>query len=220
MKKVKAVILDYEGVFTLDDYSLVIDAFQKSSGLDKEEISKKIGEHERKWVLSPDSKQFLIDLRREFDFQGDTYEIAYLLNQRGNSGLYEEIHRFKECGLALAILSNQLAYRIPHVRQELETNFGLENFVRVWFSPEVGLQKPFVGVTEDTSFAMDILKVNIFPLVVNQMSYLGYSPDECVFVDDSQRNIQSAEAVGLNGIVFKNLEQMKKEFREKYGLGI
>jgi hypothetical protein len=218
-----AILFDYDGVFTKDNYDDVVKAFQESSGLSAEEINRIIGENERKWVLSPSSKGFLSDLKREFNFPGTSEEIVELLNQREDSGLYQEMYRFvrwKDDGQgrrALAILSNQLAYRIPHVRQELERGVGLENFVRVWFSPEVGLQKPFVGVThDDEKSGMDTSRINIFPVVVQQIGYMGYMPDECLFVDDSQRNIRSAQAEGLNGLVFRDINQMVREMADRY----
>lgn len=226
--QIKSIIFDYDGVFTKDDYTPVIDAFQKSSGLDRKEISDKIGEHERKWVIVPDSKQFIRDLKKEFNYPGDYNEIVDLLYQRGDSGLYLEMYKFvkwknesKENKRALAILSSQIAYRVSRVRAKLDRKVGLENFDRVWFSNEVGLMKPFVGVThDDKNSNMDISGINIFPFVVNQMKYLGYKPENCVFIDDSPKNIISAQAEGINEIVFKNVEQMKKELNEKYNINI
>lgn len=217
--EIRQIIFDYDGVFSKDDYTPIIEAFQKSSGLSTEEIDAKIGEYERKNVLSVSSKQFLKDLRKEFNYLGNEEEISDLLNQRGDSGLYGKFHRFirwketkEERGLS--VLSNQLAYRIPHVRAELEKKIGLENFDRVWFSPECGYQKPFVGVTEDSKSHMDVSRVNIFPMVAHQLKGLGYQPEECVFIDDSKKNVQGWIAEGGKGIVFKDVKQMFRELKE------
>lgn len=40
---------------------------------------------------------------------------------------------------------------------------------------------------------------------------------QCVFIDDRKRNIEPAIALGMNGIVFYNAEQLKKELS---GLGV
>lgn len=218
---IRQIIFDYDGIFTNDDYTPIITTFQKSSGLPTEEIDAKIGEHERKHVLSVSSKQFLEDLKKEFNYEGNVNEIINLLNQRGDSGLYNEFHRFTKWknakeGRGLSVLSNQLAYRIPYVRSELESEVGLENFDRVWFSPECGYQKPFVGVTEDSKSHMDVSKVNIFPMATNQLRGLGYKAKECIFIDDSKKNVQSAEAEGINGIVFRDIEQLFGELRDNY----
>lgn len=226
MSTIKYIIFDYDGVFTLDDYTPVITAFQKSSKKIWEEIEAKIGEHERKHVLSVSSKQFLNDLKKEFNYHGTVNEIIGLLNQRGDTGLYKEMPKFlrwREDGngkRGLSILSNQLAYRIPHVRRELEEKVGLEHFDRVWFSPECGYQKPFVGVTEDDKSHMDVSAVNIFPMAAHQLRGLGYGPEESIFIDDSKKNVGGWIAEGGKGSVFENLNQMKKELREKYKIDI
>ena len=223
---IRQTILDYDGVFTNDDYTAILDALRESSGLEKSEIEKRCGELERAYVLSPDSKKFLEVIRDEFRFPGTIWEIAELLNERGDSGLYDEFHRFlswksNENGTrGLSILSNQIAYRVPYVRSELSRRIGLEHFDRVWFSPEIGLQKPFVGFTKDADSSMNTEGINIFPVAVSQMRYLGYNPEECVFIDDSIKNIKSSMDAGFNGIVFKSIEQTLKELREKYQVKI
>jgi len=224
--EIKQIIFDYDGVFTKDDYIPISKALSKSSGIPENQIEDRIGVHERKYVLSPDSTRFLKDIKKEFNSEKGLDELALLLNQRGNSGLYDEFHKFikwkgKREGRGLSILSNQLAYRIQHIRAELDNNIGLEHFDRIWFSPEVGLQKPFVGVThKDPNSAMDVSKVDIFPFAISQMGYLGYKPKECIFIDDSEKNIASAQASGMNGLIFKNVEQMIKELDKKFNVVI
>ena len=39
-------------------------------------------------------------------------------------------------------------------------------------------------------------------------------PNETVFIDDNPNNIKTANELGIHGIVFKNLEQCKKELEE------
>ena len=39
----------------------------------------------------------------------------------------------------------------------------------------------------------------------------GLCADECVFIDDLEENVKAARLCGINGIVFKNYEQAKKE---------
>ena len=45
----------------------------------------------------------------------------------------------------------------------------------------------------------------------------GLKPEECVFLDDSPRNIQGAIDAGMKGIVFENYEQGRRELEEILG---
>jgi putative hydrolase of the HAD superfamily len=40
---------------------------------------------------------------------------------------------------------------------------------------------------------------------------LGVRPDEALFIDDRQENVLSAEAVGLQGIIFRSVPQLQQE---------
>ena len=216
---IKSLIFDFDGVFTLDDYTSVLDALEESSGLDREEITTRLGDHEQRWVTSTDSSQFLEDIKNEFKFPGKLGELVSLLNQRGDSGLIHLLGDFEKRGLSVSILSNQLAYRVSHVRKFLDDNFGIEKFTRVYFSPEVGLQKPYVGFTRDDRSTRNVSKVDIFPRVVRDMLYLGFKPQECLFIDDSRKNIEMAARYGINGIRFENVPQMGNSLKE-YGIDL
>ncbi len=39
--------------------------------------------------------------------------------------------------------------------------------------------------------------------------------NDCIFIDDKSANIEGAKVVGMKGVVFKNVEQLKKELEEK-----
>lgn len=46
------------------------------------------------------------------------------------------------------------------------------------------------------------------------MDRYGLKPEECVFLDDTEKNIIAARAVGMKGIVFKTKEQAIEELRK------
>ena len=41
----------------------------------------------------------------------------------------------------------------------------------------------------------------------------GVLPEECVFIDDRAENIEGASRVGMHGIVFENMEQVKRDMK-------
>ncbi len=54
-----------------------------------------------------------------------------------------------------------------------------------------------------------------FHIVLEQT---GIVADETLFIDDYEKNVKNAEAVGIHGIVFKNAEQLRKILSSEYNL--
>lgn len=52
-------------------------------------------------------------------------------------------------------------------------------------------------------------------LFVEVLKELSYMPSQCLFIDDSVKNIENAEAVGMQGIHFINANKLKKELIRK-----
>ena len=50
----------------------------------------------------------------------------------------------------------------------------------------------------------------IYQLLIDRYQLV---PEECVFLDDTQKNLTGAEAFGIHTILFKNQEQAKEELR-------
>lgn len=44
---------------------------------------------------------------------------------------------------------------------------------------------------------------------------IGVRPEEALFLDDRQENVLSAEAVGLQGIIFRSVPQLQQELEER-----
>jgi len=61
------------------------------------------------------------------------------------------------------------------------------------FSWELGIKKPTKEIFDIT------------------LQKLGVKPEEAVFIDDGEKNILKAKEYGLNGIVFKSVEQLNDE---------
>lgn len=92
----------------------------------------------------------------------------------------------------LGIISNTID---DHV--EVFKNFGfLEYFDDIILSNEVELYKP---------------QAEIYNL---SLEHLGLKAEETVFIDDLQPNIEGAEAVGMNAILFNGIENLKEELKK------
>lgn len=74
----------------------------------------------------------------------------------------------------------------------------LQYFDELVYSCEVGINKPDPRIYE---FAIE---------------KIGIPPDECLFVDDSLRNVEGARMIGMYAIHFRNFPQFQKELSKKY----
>lgn len=97
--------------------------------------------------------------------------------------------KLKDEGYKLAILSNANKGTL----QRKMTKEQLAVFDELIVSAEVGMLKPDEG---------------IYLLAAER---LAVSPDECVFIDDSEEYAKAATSVGMKAIVFYGVEQFKAE---------
>lgn len=98
----------------------------------------------------------------------------------------------------------QLILLSDHTREWMEyieeNNRDLKIFDKKIFSYDIG------AVKSDKQ---------TFKIVLEQT---GIVADETLFIDDYEKNIKNAEAVGIHGIVFENAEQLRKTLSSEYNL--
>ena len=58
-------------------------------------------------------------------------------------------------------------------------------------------------------------EVETFETVLEQTKIVA---DETLFIDDYEKNVKNAEAVGIHGIVFENADQLRKTLTSEYNL--
>ncbi len=98
--------------------------------------------------------------------------------------------RLKERGLLTAILSNLGDSVLENMKREYD---WLPRFdVLVW-SYQLGVVKPDAAIYRHT------------------LKELGTRPEETLFLDDRPANIEGARAVGMQGIVFSSVEQLRAD---------
>lgn len=84
--------------------------------------------------------------------------------------------------------------------ERLFTKDELTNlFDAVVLSGEIGAVKPYAQIYEVTA------------------SRLGLQPSECVMIDDLPKNVEGAEAVGMEGIVCSSAGQVERELKTLLG---
>jgi putative hydrolase of the HAD superfamily len=95
----------------------------------------------------------------------------------------------KEKGLKIGVLSNTIPGHI-NITRPMHVFDGFDELI---FSYEVGLEKP---------------DPKIYQLALDR---LGIKAEEAIFIDDKSMYVDAAKAVGINGIVFTNLNQLKSD---------
>ena len=115
-----------------------------------------------------------------------------------NPTMVEWLRHIHSSGIKTALLSN-----MPHdmVRQVRQTFAWLDQFDHQTFSAEVSLVKPDPGIYE------------------HSLRGVGVAASEALFVDDKERNVQGAQAVGIRAIQFRSVEQFAEDLK-KLGFSI
>lgn len=103
------------------------------------------------------------------------------------------IHMLKQAGYRVYLLSNY-----PPKLADLHWN-------RFSFLPELD------GMIVSGHEKMVKPEENIYRLLFERY---GLKPEECIFIDDRDDNIRTAESLGMRGIVFKNYEQAAAALRD------
>jgi putative hydrolase of the HAD superfamily len=103
----------------------------------------------------------------------------------------------KDCRIFL--LSNNYSIVVEALKKANINGTKLSDiFEGMVFSNEVKLLKP--------GFAIYKFLLNKYKL----------RPENCIFIDDTEKNTKAAEHNKLNAITFKNVDQLKKEFKERF----
>lgn len=114
-----------------------------------------------------------------------------------DSRVLEWILNLRESGYTIGILSN-----LPHpIAASLRGTPGfMEHFDHVTFSCDLRLIKPQAAI------------------YLHSFRGLGVSPEETLFIDDKQENVDGARAVGMNAELFTTWEEFSRDVPGKYEL--
>ncbi len=191
----KAAIFDMGGVVvspkTLAPFKR---DFAKRLGVSYKKFRKVFGIWFNKWKLGKITEDeawrgILKDLNRDYDI---AYFKKAIRKQRIFKGVAEFIRNLRKKGIKTALLSNTC---------------------REWF--ELNRKRFYFGSLFDVmvvSFEEGVAKPDrkIYRTAAKK---LGVKPEECVFVDDKLRNVEVADELGMEGIVYTSLEDLVQRFK-------
>lgn len=104
--------------------------------------------------------------------------------------LVDYAKKLKDEGLKIFILSNNFKERTIYYRTQLPGIF--DDFHGVYFSWETGFVKPSIETYQN------ILEKN------------NLKAEECLYFDDSEKNIEVARSLGINSELYKGLKETSK----------
>ncbi len=196
---IKAIFFDAGGVLNVSNDQLINHDIEDALGIS-------LDEHKEAWdkyidALGKgivDEEQFWLGFLKEINYKGQLTDKnlmsrAYVKNYQRQEEVLDLVRWLKyQKDIQLAILSNTVESHCNHSLSQ-----GIyDDFKTRIFSHQVGLRKP---------------DPRIYQLSLDK---LGVKPEESLLIDDSLKNIQSAEKIGMKGIHFQSVEQLKEELRK------
>ncbi len=193
---IKAVLFDFGGVMK-DAHPLAMD-ISKMVGLTEEEFESlkearsKISVLGEKGLIS--DQEYWQELSKiigkpvpdnAVEMATNFYRETFVFHQE----MFDLVGKLKGQGIKTGVLSNIYKFEADVIREK----GGYDGFEPVILSYEVGLAKP---------------ELDIYRLAVEKT---GAKPEECIFVDDKEKNLEPAKELGIRTVLFKNPEQAIKE---------
>lgn len=110
-----------------------------------------------------------------------------------NAAMIERMHRLRQTGYTMALLTNNVREWEPHWRAMLPVD---EIFEVIVDSAFVGMRKPEPAIYRLT------------------LERLGLAAEQCLFIDDIELNCEAASELGMQTIHFRDTEQTLAELDE------
>jgi 2-haloacid dehalogenase len=196
----RAIIFDFGGVVVHWDPRRVYRRFlQTDEAID--EFFREVGFH--RWNADQDRggrtwDEAVAELSQNFPHRHELIRAYHDFWEDSIAGPIEEtvriLERLRDSGYRLIGLSNWSAEKFALTRQRYDL-FDL--FDEIIVSGEVGIMKP---------------EREIFDLTLHR---LGLRADECLFIDDSARNVEAAAAIGFPTIHFQSPSQLESELQRR-----
>ena len=192
----EVIISGYHGVETLlrNQYGIPEQDFREQKQLKNEFFLDSM-----RGNLSED--EYLKELLQGMNWNISIEQLKVAIRQNLNQpipGTMEIVKQLKEKGnYQLILLSDHVREWVKYIE---ENNKDLQMFDKKIFSYDIGVVKS---------------DKQTFKIVLEQTRIIA---DETLFIDDYEKNVKNAEAVGIHGIVFENAEQLRKTLSSDLGI--
>lgn len=194
-KNIKGILFDVDGVVVNSEMFSV--QYQKQYGVSKDEMLPfftgvfqdcLIGKADLKTVL----KEWLLKRRwggTVDEFLQFWFEAEHHIDER----IIKVVKQLRRQGIKCYLATNQEKYRVQYMKQKM--GFA-ETFDKIFASSDIGYKKPN---KEFYKFILNSLK-----------NEHNIQPEETMFFDDDQKNIDEAKVLGIEGYFYKNFDEFNK----------
>lgn len=194
---VKLLVFDMGHVFIDFEWDMVCQGFCLRANITDDQfrpILKHVGSlgYENGAIATAD---FLTELNGKLNTTLTREEFTTLWNAtfRENEEMASLLASLRQSGVPLYLLSNTNEVHYEH----LQGSFNVErHFDEVILSFKVGCSKP------DRRIYEEVLRRS------------GLKPEECLFIDDLERNVRGAAELGMNAIRFVGVADLKERLRQ------
>jgi len=192
---IKTVIFDFFDVLTFGEagWDYVAEELERASGVPKEMILKQLYSEETKYILGQENTlEFWKNVCGKLNIEISIEEFSNILGSYELNPEILSVLRDLKNTHQLILLSDNTP-----IASEIIKNDGRISslFDKMFFSNEAGLTKR----NKSRKFYEYAL------------TELHRKPDECIFVDDREDNIEAAREAGLRTILYRNAAQLKQE---------
>lgn len=199
--KIKAVIFDWGGVCCREAEPFASSALQKTLGLDPNQIAAQVpdiyfdyyrGKYNRETFWRAIMNHF--GLSESDEIHPTALSQAYLDSYEMYPEVLETAKKLKQKGYLVALLSNLTPEMREHVRPLHRT--------AEYFQPEM--------YSCDANVAE--IKPNEAPYLL-LLEQIKMTPDNCLFIDNTKKNLAPAEKMGMQTIFFKTPQQFLEDIK-------
>ncbi len=195
--KIRGVILDYGEVLCFRPHEAHMRRMADIFGVDVQHFAKLYDKNRRAYDRGDlSAEQYWSVFAAETGVQVSSQQLSSLRQwdvemwSNLNPAMISWIQALKSAGIRTALLSNMQLDMAKKVRAEFSWIKELHTAV---LSYELRLAKPEAGIYEHC------------------LRGLGTSPEETLFIDDREVNVEGARKVGLQAISFESPDQLRKE---------